>query len=159
MTKEAKPVKKKKRTRKAAVAEKVYFIRIKNLSEDIVAYVREEPKRNKVIVRHPLRIEVETFLEENRQIMLMFEYLPQSVITMDEIEFDKSEIQFMTPVRAEFEEHYVQISKYFYDRKTVIKGVVGKNTGGDVAQELTTTDAQKVVSILEALNKKDKPIH
>jgi hypothetical protein len=154
MTKETKPPK--KRARKVP-EEKVYFIRMKNSLEDLVAYVREETETQKVVVRRPLRVEVETIFEDNRQIMMMFEYLPQSVVAIDEVELDKSDIQFITPVRAEFQDQYDYVSKFFYERKSVLKSVIP--TDGDASKEQASDVAQKVVSILEAMNKKDKPIH
>jgi len=131
------------------------FIRLRSMPDDIIGYVTY--KDDCIIVEQPLRIEIETIFEESRQILAMQEYLPQSVIEIQEVEFYMDEVLFVTPVREEFFEQYEYVADFFYNNKGKIKNPLKKPT--DPVEE-TTEKMNKVVSILEAMaSKKDKPVH
>jgi hypothetical protein len=130
------------------------FIRLRSIPDDIIGYVTY--KEGYITVELPLRIEIETIFDEGRQILAMQEYLPQSVIELKEVDFDDYEVLFAAPVRADFIEQYEYVADFFYNNTTKLKEPIKKKTKGI---EMTET-AEKVVSILEALqSKKDKPIH
>ena len=131
------------------------FVRLRSIPDDLIGYVSY--KEDCLVIEQPLRIEIETIFDEGRQILAMQEYLPQSVIEIKEVEFYMDEVLFSTPVRAEFIEQYEYVADFFYNNTHKLKDPVKKKTKS--TEELSET-AQKVVSILEALqSKKDKPVH
>lgn len=130
------------------------FVRLRTIPDDIIGYVTYN--HDYITVELPLRIEIDTLFDEGRQILAMQEYLPQSVIEMKEVDFNNDEVLFAAPVRADFIEQYEYVADFFYNNTTKLKEPIKKKTKGI---EMTET-AEKVVSILEALqSKKDKPIH
>jgi hypothetical protein len=129
------------------------FVRLKTQFEDLIGYVTY--KDEYLVIETPLRIEIETIFDEGRQILSMQEYLPQSVVEIKEIEIALSEVMFATPVRKEFYEQYEYVSDFFYNNQSTIKSPKKKRTKADV-----TNLEENVVSIIEALAKKDKgPMH
>jgi hypothetical protein len=130
------------------------FVRLRSLPEDLIGYVTY--KDECIVIETPLKIEVETFFEEGRQILCMQEYLPQTVIEIREIELPLADIMFVTPVKEKFIEQYEYVRDFFYNNESKIKNpLMPKKT-----QEETQEEVTKVVSILEAMaNKKDKPVH
>jgi len=127
------------------------FVRLRSMPDDLIGYVTY--KEEYIVIEKPLRIDVETIFEEGRQILAMQEYLPQSVIALQEVEFYNDEVLFVTPVRDEFIEQYEHVSKFFYDNTHSIKNK-------EKISAETKEKVENVVSILEALQaKKDKPIH
>ena len=131
------------------------FVRLRSIPDDIIGYVTY--KEGHITVELPLRIEIETIFDEGRQILVMQEYLPQSVIEIKEVDFDDYEVLFATPIREEFVEQYEYVADYFYNNKTSIKKPANKKSKKN--QE-TPEKLENVVSIIEAMaNKKDKPVH
>ena len=129
------------------------FVRLRSLPEDLIGYVTY--KHECIVIETPLKIEIETYFEEGRQILCMQEYLPQTVITIKEIEIPTSDIMFVTPVKEEFVEQYEYVRDFFYDNPGKIKNPLAPKKPEQVSEDVT-----KVVSILEAMaNKKDKPVH
>lgn len=134
----------------------IKFVRLRGTMEDLVGYVTHYDEY--IVIERPLRIDIETFMEDNRQILSLQEYLPQAVITIQEIEIPIDDVAFTTPVKEDFIEQYEYISSFFYDVEKRGKSSVIKNK--EEIKESISDTAQKVVSILEALqSKKDKPIH
>ncbi len=130
------------------------FVRLRTIPDDIIGYVTY--KEGYIVVELPLRIEIETFFDEGRQVLAMQEYLPQSVIDLKEVDFDNDEVLFATPVKEEFVEQYEYVADFFYNNTTKLKNPLKKK----ILSEESTDNTQKVVSILEAMaNKKDKPVH
>ena len=126
------------------------FVRLKN-ADDLVGYVTYYDEY--LVIEKPLRIDIETYFEENRQILSLQEYLPQAVIELQEVEIPLDEVVLTTPVKKDFIEQYEHIADFFYNVQARGKSMLKKR------EEISDT-AQKVVSILEALqSKKDKPIH
>jgi len=74
------------------------FVRLRTLPDDIIGYVTY--KEGYIVVELPLRIEIETLFDEGRQILAMQEYLPQSVISIKEVDIDNADVLFATPVNA-----------------------------------------------------------
>lgn len=127
------------------------FIRLRSIPDDLVGYVTFHEEH--LTIEMPLRIEIETYFEEGRQILALQEYLPQSVIELKEIEFPYDDVLFTTPIREEFVEQYLQVSEFFYNNKS-------KFINDSKKKEVQEESVNKVVSILEALaSKKDKPVH
>lgn len=134
----------------------IKFVRLRNTMEDLVGYVTHYDEY--IVIERPLIIDIETYMEDNKQILSLQEYLPQAVINIQEIEIPTDDIAFTTSVKEEFIEQYEYISNFFYDVEKRGKSSVIKNK--EEIKESVTDTAQKVVSILEALqSKKDKPIH
>lgn len=131
------------------------FVRLRSIPDDLIGYVSY--KEECIVIELPLRIEIETIFDEGRQILIMQEYLPQSVVTIKEIEFYTEEVLFATPVKEDFVEQYEYVADYFYNNETKLKTPEKKKAKGfDTTQE----NVDKVVSIMEALHsKKDKPVH
>jgi hypothetical protein len=133
------------------------FVRLRTIPDDIIGYVTYLEET--ILIGLPLRVDVETIFEEGRQILAMQEYLPQSIINIQEVEFYMDEVLFVTPVRPEFVEQYEYVSDFFYNNKTS-KEFSNKKNKLKIKSEETQEKVEKVVSILEAMaNKKDKPIH
>lgn len=133
------------------------FVRLRTIPDDIIGYVTY--KEGYIVVEMPLRIEIETIFDEGRQILAMQEYLPQSVISIKEVDFDHEEVLFATPVREEFIEQYEYVADFFYNNTAKIKSPLKKSTESEVEKDIIDK-TQKVVSILEAMaSKKDKPVH
>lgn len=131
------------------------FVRFKTIPEDLVGWVTY--KEECIIIETPLCVEVETIFEEGRQILIMHEYLPQSIVEMREVEFALDDILFCTPVKKEFMEQYEYVSDFFYNNTARFKDNLKKNKK-TIQDE--TENLENVVSILEALkSKKDKPVH
>lgn len=129
------------------------FVRLKNHFEDLVGYVTYHDEH--IIIETPLRIEIETIFDEGRQILSMQEYLPQSVVEIKEVEIPMSEVMFATPVRKEFYEQYEYVSDFFYNNQANFKETKKKRTKANVKNL-----EENVVSIIDALSKKDKgPMH
>jgi hypothetical protein len=132
------------------------FVRLRTIPDDIIGYVSY--KEGYIVVELPLRIEIETLFDEGRQILAMQEYLPQSVISIREVDFDNDEVLFATPVRQEFVEQYEYVADFFYNNETKFKEKPSKKKT-KVTEDLQEK-VENVVSILEALqSKKDKPVH
>lgn len=135
--------------------EEIKFVRLRNTLEDLVGFV--EYKDEHIIIKFPLRIEIETIFDESRQILSLQEYLPQSVLEIKEIEISMNDVMFVSPVREEFYEQFEYVSDFFYNNKSKLR--TQTQTKEEVSQEILDK-TKKVVSILEAMaNKKDKPIH
>ena len=131
------------------------FVRLRSMPDDIIGYVTN--KEGYIVVELPLRIEIDTLFDEGRQILAMQEYLPQSVISMKQVEFKNDEVLFATPVKEEFVEQYEYVADFFYNNTTKLKTPEKKKTKGNVED---IEKVEKVVSILEAMQaKKDKPVH
>jgi len=132
------------------------FVRLRSSLEDLVGYVTRYDEH--IVIEKPLRIDIETYFEESRQILSLQEYLPQSVISIQEIQIPINDIVFTTPVRQEFVEQYEHVSDFFYnnEHKPINKKKRRKFAEIDELKE----SQENVVSIIEALAKKDKgPMH
>jgi hypothetical protein len=126
------------------------FVRLKNSFDDIVGHVTFHDQY--LTVEKPLVVDVETIFEEGRQILSIREYLPQSIISMREVDFNLDQVLFTTPVREDFKDQYEQVATFFYDQQA---GSIEKPK-----KRKKVVDAENVVSLLEALrDKKDKPVH
>jgi hypothetical protein len=133
------------------------FVRFRNMSDDLIGYVTY--KEECIIVEQPLRIDIETIFDEGRQILAMQEYLPQSIIEMKEVEFYMDEVLFITPVRQDFYEQYEYVADFFYNNQHTLKNA-SKKKKTKVDPKEVQDKVENVVSILEALAKKDKgPMH
>ena len=130
------------------------FVRLRKLPDDIIGYVTY--KEGYIVVELPLRIEIETLFDEGRQILAMQEYLPQSVISIKEVDIDNEDVLFATPVNEEFVEQYEYVADFFYNNEHNLKNPQKKKARAKKVEDLQ----ENVVSILEALqSKKDKPVH
>jgi len=126
------------------------FVRLKNSFDDIVGHVTFHDQY--LTVEKPLVVDVETIFEEGRQILSIREYLPQSIISMREVDFNLDQVLFTTPVREDFKDQYEQVATFFYDQQAGLNEKPKKRK--------KVVDAENVVSLLEALrDKKDKPVH
>jgi hypothetical protein len=136
--------------------ENLKFVRLRgSYPEDLIGMVTY--KEECIVIQNPLRVEMETILEEGRQIVSMQEYLPQMIVETKEVEIPMSDVLFVTPVRAEFFEQYDYVCGFFYtdEAEKKAKTKARKDSVLD-----TTEKMEKVVSILEAMQaKKDKPVH
>ena len=132
------------------------FVRLQNSTEDLIGYVTHYGEH--IVIERPLLVVIETYMEDNKQTLTLQEYIPQTIVDLQEIEIQQYDIALIAPVRKEFVEQYESASEFFYvDRNTVTTS--GLKT--DEERRASSNDKiQKVVSILEAMaNKKDKPVH
>ena len=120
------------------------FVRLRSIPDDLIGYVTY--KEECLVIEQPLRIEIDTMFDEGRQIL-----------EIKEVEFYMEEVLFATPVRQEFIEQYEYVADFFYNNKSKLKEPVRKYT---TSEEQISEKAEKVVSILDAMAKKDKgPVH
>lgn len=131
-------------------SKQLLLIRFKNNPDDIVGLVTKHQKH--ITVEDPLIVYVETLFEEGRQILSIREYLPQTIVSIREVDFDAKEILFTTPVRDEFKDQYEQVAKFFYEEQVIAMEKPKKKKSG--------IDSENVVSLIEAIrDKKGKPVH
>jgi hypothetical protein len=136
---------------------KLKFVRFRSIPDDIIGYVTH--KDDCIVIEMPLRVDVETIFEENRQLLLMNEYLPQSILDIQEVEFYNDEVLLIAPVKQEFVEQYEYVADFFYSNKHKLSVPQKKESNSKNATQMGEK-VEKVVSILEAMaNKKDKPVH
>ena len=136
---------------------KFKFVRFRSIPDDIIGYVTH--KDDCIVIEMPLRVDVETIFEENRQLLLMNEYLPQSILDIQEVEFYNDEVLLIAPVKQEFVEQYEYVADFFYSNKHKLSVPQKKESNSKNATQMGEK-VEKVVSILEAMaNKKDKPVH
>lgn len=130
------------------------FVRLRYLPDDLVGYVTYMEEC--IVIEFPLRVEIDTYFDEGRQILSMQEYLPQTIIGIKEIEFSLNDILLVSPVKPEFVEQYEYVRDFFYNNESTIKKPKTKTSPSEQSEE----KLEKVVSILEAMQaKKDKPVH
>jgi len=136
---------------------KLKFVRFRSIPDDIIGYVTH--KDDCIVIEMTLRVDVETIFEENRQLLLMNEYLPQSILDIQEVEFYNDEVLLIAPVKQEFVEQYEYVADFFYSNKHKLSIPQKKESNSKNATQMDEK-VEKVVSILEAMaNKKDKPVH
>ena len=136
---------------------KLKFVRFRSIPDDIIGYVTH--KDDCIVIEMPLRVDVETIFEENRQLLLMNEYLPQSILDIQEIEFYNDEVLLIAPVKQEFVEQYEYVADFFYSNKHKLSIPQKKESNSKNTAQMDEK-VEKVVSILEAMHaKKDKPVH
>lgn len=129
------------------------MVRLKFMQEDLVGMVTFHGEY--LTIERPLAVQVDTDYEEGKQILTIREYLPQSVISIKEIDFNTDEVMFTSPVRQSFKEQYEDMAEFFYEKQPAM---MEKNK--EKREVLSTRDNEKIVSLLEALkDKKNKPIH
>jgi len=127
----------------------IKFVRLKSpYCMDLIGLVTQTAAG--VRIENPMVVDIETIFEEGRQILMLHEFLPQSIVEMKEVEFLTAEIFFISGVKSSFIEQYESASEYLYTEKEVkSKKKKGKQSSED-----------NVVSIMEAMiTKKDKPVH
>ena len=136
---------------------KLKFVRFRSIPDDIIGYVTH--KDDCIVIEMPLRVDVETIFEENRQLLLMNEYLPQSILDIQEVEFYNDEVLLIAPVKQEFVEQYEYVADFFYSNKHKLSIPQKKESNSKNTAQMDEK-VEKVVSILEAMQaKKDKPVH
>lgn len=134
------------------------FIRLRHFPEDLIGYVTRYDEH--IVIERPLRVDIETYMdmEDSRQILTLQEYIPQSIVDLQEMEILLNDISLIVPVREEFFNQYESASEFFYFEK--LKSKTSVATTNEEGSESTQDKLKKVVSILEAMaNKKDKPVH
>jgi hypothetical protein len=92
----------------------------------------------------------------------MNEYLPQSIIDIQEVEFFVEDILLIASVKPDFAEHYEFVADFFYTKKHKIKTphTTKKKSKSKKGEEPSSENEKNVISILDALaSKKDKPVH
>jgi hypothetical protein len=140
-----------------STSKELRFIRFRSIPEDIIGYVTH--KDECIVIEMPLKVDVETIFEENRQLLLMNEYLPQSILDIQEIEFYNDEVLLIAPVKQEFVEQYEYVADFFYSNKHKLNIPQKKESNSKNTAQMEEK-VEKVVSILEAMQaKKDKPVH
>lgn len=143
-----------------ATSKELKFVRFRSIPDDLVGYVTY--RDDLIIIETPLRVDIETHFQEHRQMLSMNEYLPQSIIDLQEVEFFVEDILLIASVKPDFAEHYEFVADFFYSKKHKIKTphITKKKSKLKKGEELSSEDDRNVISILDALaNKKDKPVH
>jgi hypothetical protein len=126
------------------------FVRMRDQFTDLIGWVKYEEEY--IVIEHPLVVNVDSIIEEGRQILSMNEYLPQAIVTVKEIDIYNDDIMFITPVNEDFKEQYLSVADFFYNNKSKIKNKEKK-------KEPKESDGN-VISLVEAIiEKKNKPIH
>jgi hypothetical protein len=130
------------------MTQQIEFMRL-TTGEEIVASVTNNG--DKIRIDNPLIVEVETFMEEGKQLLYMKEYLPQSIVDVKSVEIPLDMVIIAVKVSEEFLDQYNQAIEYFYNSEI-------KKPPKKKASKIDETG--KVVALFEALlEKKDKPVH
>ena len=143
-----------------STSKELKFVRLRSIPDDIVGYVSY--RDDLIIIETPLRVDIETDFREHRQMLSMNEYLPQSIIDIQEVEFFVEDILLIASVKPDFAEHYEFVADFFYTKKHKIKtsNKTKKKSKLKKGEESSSEEERNVISILDALaNKKDKPVH
>ena len=143
-----------------ATSKELKFVRLRSIPDDIVGYVSY--RDDLIIIETPLRVDIETDFREHRQMLSMNEYLPQSIIDIQEVEFFVEDILLIASVKPEFAEHYEFVADFFYTKKHKIKTphTTKKKSKSKKVEDPSSENERNVISILDALaSKKDKPVH
>jgi len=107
-------------------------------------------------VKYPLVTILETIIEEGRQELMMYEFLPQPIISKNSIKFDKSDILFVEPVREGFQKHYNAACEFFY----IKKGEYYEKEDVRSEHSEIVRDNDNVISLFDKIKDKDKgPVH
>ena len=117
----------------------IQYIRLKNGS-DIIAQC--EDIGTKIVVTKPMRVYIETILEESRQTVILDEYLPQKLVTIKSLEIPKEEIMFYSPLSKGFVQDYESISSACYDEEEQVP--VAK-------KPKQTNDDDNIISLVETI--------
>lgn len=134
--------------------EKIVLIRFKgdmNL-EDITCVIKNDIKNDindDIEIFYPLITILENVIEEGRQILLLYEFLPQSIVTRKSIIIKKSDTMFIETVKEEFSNQFIIACDFFY--------------GTEYHKTKETSpprhESNNVISILDSLKDKDNKVH
>jgi hypothetical protein len=119
----------------------VRYIRLRDGS-DIIAYC--EDLGEKLLLSKPMRVYIETILEEARQTVILDEFLPQKMVEIKSVEILKEDVMFNTPLNKGFLQDYEAVSSACYDEveeKPKVKEKKVQSSGND----------DKIISLLEAI--------
>lgn len=121
----------------------VQYIRLRN-GDDIIASV--EDIGNFLVLTNPMRVFIETILEEARQTVILDEYLPQKMIEIKSVQVPKEDVMFNTALSKSFLQDYETISKACYDPEPELPKK--KKEFSDSAGE---ANEDKIISLLETI--------
>jgi hypothetical protein len=124
----------------------IQFLRLAT-GEEVVANCTF--KEETVLIDCPLIVEIETIMEEGRQLLFMKEYLPQAIVKTKAVDLPKEMVIFTAEISEDFLEQYTEASNYFYNVDAKIKNKSKKST----------SKGEKVVSLFDTAMDKDKPVH
>jgi hypothetical protein len=119
----------------------VQYIRLREGS-DVIAQC--EDLGDRLVLTKPMRVYIETIIEEARQTVILDEFLPQRMVEIKSIEILKQDILFNTPLNKGFLQDYETVSCACYDEveeKPKAKGKKIQSSGTD----------DKIISLLEAI--------
>ena len=120
--------------------------------EDVVAEFTDNGN-DTITLNKPLYVEVETFIDEGRQMLYIKEMLPQAITKASQVTIPVDSALYIVEISEDFLEQYNSACDFFYETTSV----VNRKSKNKPKSEHTES---KVVSILEAmLEKKDKPTH
>lgn len=141
----------------------VKFVRLRSAEEDIVGYVTF--KDDYITIEKPLYVMLETIVDEGRQILSLHEYLPQSIVKIQEVDFLNADVLFTTPVKEDFLDQYQMACDYYYSPEVKLKPSKkskkkAKEIIDDLSEEQKENLEDNVVSIMQAIiDKRNKPVH
>jgi hypothetical protein len=125
------------------------FVKLRN-GEELVALVEEFP--NNVILEKPVSFTIDNFFEDGKQLINFRDWLPASMVKVNEVALPATEVMFTLEVSEDFAEYYVSVCDYLFNTKPIKKN-----------KKISTDDENKIISMAEAIanmiDKKDKPVH
>lgn len=125
------------------------FVKLRN-GEELVALVEEFP--NNVILEKPVTFTIDNFFEDGKQLINFRDWLPASMVKVNEVALPATEVMFTLEVSEDFAEYYVSVCDYLFNTKPIKKN-----------KKISTDDENKIISMAEAIanmiDKKDKPVH
>jgi hypothetical protein len=125
------------------------FVKLRN-GEELVALVEEFP--NNVILEKPVSFTIDNFFEDGKQLINFRDWLPASMVKVNEVALPATEVMFTLEVSEDFAEYYVSVCDYLFNTKPIKKN-----------KKISTDDENKIIYMAEAIanmiDKKDKPVH
>lgn len=126
------------------------FVKLRN-GEELVALVEEFP--NNVILEKPVSFTIDNLFEDGKQLINFRDWLPASMVKVNEVALPATEVLFAIEVTEEFAEYYVSVCDYLFNTKPIQKK----------KKKISSDDGEKIISMAEAIanmiDKKDKPVH
>lgn len=127
---------------------KIMFLRLAN-GDDVISTVTKKTKTT-VTLDNPMMIINDVQMDEGKQTMVLFAWLPQGIVIGNDVTLDLDLVVFMKPVEAEIIDYYEGMCVQF-DTKPVVTASSSKK-----ASQLEAQKGLNVVSFSDAVkNKKD----
>jgi hypothetical protein len=133
--------------KKESVA-KAYFVRLTN-GDDLITEITKKTLKL-VSIKHPMLLITNVEMEEGRQTLIMYPWIPQGVAVGNIADIKTETIVLLNEIEPEIADHYFGMCQYaFAEKPTAITSSSPK------ASELEANKGKNVISFGAAKNKKE----